>query len=56
MRLLRSIGEQKTIVGFDVAELAPIAGLAHPNLTAAKLTYKMMNYAFLNRRQEGGLR
>ncbi len=47
MQLLRKIGEQKTIVGFDVVELAPVKGLNHPDLTAAKLTYKLMNYAFM---------
>jgi agmatinase len=46
MRLLRLVGEQKTIVGFDVVEFAPIRGLRHPDYTAAKLTYKLMNYAF----------
>jgi agmatinase len=47
MQLLRRIGEKKKIVGFDVVELAPVKGVAHPDLTAAKLTYKIMNYAFL---------
>jgi agmatinase len=47
VQLLRRIGEQKRIVGFDVVELAPVKGVSHPDLTAAKLTYKMMNYAFL---------
>ena len=46
MRLLRLIGEQKKIVGFDVVEFAPNKGVQHPDYTAAKLTYKMMNYAF----------
>jgi agmatinase len=46
MHLLRRIGEKKKIVGFDVVELAPVKGVAHPDLTAAKLTYKLMNYAF----------
>jgi len=45
-RLLRRIGEEKTIVGCDVVELAPAKGVAHADLTAAKLTYKIMNYAF----------
>ena len=49
MHLLRRIGEEKTIVGFDVVELAPVKAVSHPDLTAAKLTYKMMNYAFLKR-------
>jgi agmatinase len=48
MRLLRLIGEQKQIVGFDVVELAPVRGVPHPDYTAAKLTYKLMNYALLN--------
>lgn len=47
MQLLRRIGEKKKIVGFDVVELAPVKGVTHPDLTAAKLTYKMMNYAFM---------
>lgn len=36
----------KKIVGFDVVELAPIKGLSHPNLTAARLIYKLLNFAF----------
>lgn len=44
MKLLRKLGERKTVVGFDVVELAPITGLHHPNLTAAKLVSKMLNY------------
>ncbi len=46
MKLLRLIGEQKRIVGFDVVEFAPHRGVPHPDYTAAKLTYKLMNYAF----------
>jgi agmatinase len=46
MKLLRLIGEQKRIVGFDVVEFAPNGGLQHPDYTTAKLTYKLMNYAF----------
>jgi agmatinase len=47
MQLLRRVGEKKKIIGFDVVELAPVRGVTHPDLTAAKLTYKMMNYAFV---------
>ncbi len=43
--LLRKLGERRKIVGFDVVELAPIKGLHHPDLTAAKLVYKILNYA-----------
>jgi agmatinase len=48
LHLLRRVGEQKRIIGFDVVELAPAKGVHHADLTAAKLTYKMMNYAFLH--------
>jgi agmatinase len=49
MKLLRVIGEQKTIVGIDVVEFAPNKGMQHPDYTAAKLTYKLLNYAFLSK-------
>lgn len=47
MQLLRLVGERKRIVGCDVVEFAPVKGVHHPDLTAAKLTYKLMNYAFM---------
>ena len=49
MYLLKIIGLDKNIVGFDVTEFAP--SKAHPtsNYTAAKLVYKILNYAFINR-------
>ena len=49
MYLLKIIGLDKNIVGFDVTELAP--SKVHPasNYTAAKLVYKILNYAFINR-------
>ncbi len=34
----------KKIIGFDVVELAPVEGLHHPDMTAARLTYKLMHY------------
>lgn len=36
----------KKIIGFDVVELAPIEGMHHCDITAARLIYKMMNFAF----------
>lgn len=33
----------KKIIGFDVVELAPQAGIEHPNLTVARLIYKLLN-------------
>jgi len=44
MSLLRKIGRKRSVVGCDVVELAPIKELHHPDLTAAKLVSKMMNY------------
>jgi agmatinase len=39
----------KRIIGFDVVELAPINNLHHADMTAARLVYKMLNYAFAGR-------
>jgi agmatinase len=39
----------KQIVGFDVVELAPMTGLHHPNLTTARLIYKLLNFSFYNK-------
>ena len=47
--LLRKISEERKIVGCDVVELAPMAGLHHPDFTAAKLTYTMMCLAARSR-------
>lgn len=49
MNLLRLIGESKKIVGFDVVELAPVKGISSSDFTTAKLVYKLLNYAFINR-------
>jgi agmatinase len=45
MECLKKIGHQKHVVGFDVVELAPQKGIHHPDLTAAKLVSKILNYA-----------
>jgi len=50
MKALRLVGEQKEIVGFDVVEFAPNKTVQHPDYTAAKLTYKLMNYAWLSKK------
>ncbi|MFM8568463.1 MAG: agmatinase [Candidatus Kapaibacterium sp.] len=36
------------IVGFDVVELAPMKGLSHPDLTTARLIYKLLAMAFVS--------
>jgi len=40
------IRQGKKIIGFDIVELAPKDDLHHPDLTSARLLYKMLNYAF----------
>ena len=43
--LLRAVAETRSIVGFDVCELAPREGPAACSYTAAKLVYKLVAYA-----------
>ena len=45
LRCLRKVGQKKRIVGFDVVELSPIKNLHFPELAAAKLISKLLNYA-----------
>jgi agmatinase len=45
MQCLRKVSRKRHIVGFDVVELAPIKGLHHADITAAKLVSKILNYA-----------
>ncbi len=47
MPVLKLAAEQGTIVGADVVELAPIEHWHAPDFTAAKLAYKILNYAFM---------
>lgn len=50
MNLLKLIGARRNIVGFDVVELAPTETHGSSSFTTAKLVYKMLNYAFQNRK------
>jgi agmatinase len=43
-RRIRSKG--KNIIGFDIVELSPIENLHYPDLTVARLIYKLLNYSF----------
>jgi len=43
--LLRAVSARSRIVGFDVVELAPIAGQVASDFLAARLTYRMMGLA-----------
>lgn len=54
LRIFQSIAEQKDIVGLDIVELAPIAGLSHPDFFTAKLVYKMLSTIFLMRQHPDG--
>lgn len=42
-RQMKKAGKQ--IVGFDVVELAPVPGVHHPDILAARLVYKLLNFA-----------
>jgi len=44
LELLRRVFAEKTVVGVDVVELAPIPGNAAPDFAVAKLIYKMIGY------------
>jgi agmatinase len=44
MKLLRHLGKERNVVGFDVVELAPRKDFSYPDFLTAKLIYKMLNY------------
>lgn len=44
MMLLKRLSQRKKVVGCDVVELSPIKGLTYPDITAAKIVSKMLNY------------
>lgn len=44
MRFMRRLGRQKLVVGCDLVEFSPIKGLHFPDLAAARLVSKMINY------------
>jgi N1-aminopropylagmatine ureohydrolase len=46
MNMLKLIGKNKNIVGFDVVELAPNKNDVSSSFNAAKLVYKILNYSF----------
>lgn len=46
MQIFREMNKAgKRIIGFDVVELAPVKNIKHPDGLAAKLTYKLLNFA-----------
>jgi arginase family enzyme len=40
------IASGRKIIGLDIVELAPDKSLYHPDLTVARLLYKILNLAF----------
>lgn len=44
LRFLRRVFEERTVLGCDVVELAPVEGLHAPDFVAAKLVYKLLGY------------
>jgi agmatinase len=42
--LLKAVGKEKEVVGFDIMEVLPVPPLPITEFTAAKLCYKMMGY------------
>lgn len=43
---LKMVFTERNVIGFDIVELAPIAGLKSPEFLVAKLYYKMLSYKF----------
>ncbi|MBU1012974.1 MAG: agmatinase [Bacteroidetes bacterium] len=48
IKYLKKVFEQKNVLGFDIVELAPMAGYKPANFLVAKLYYKMLSYKFSN--------
>ena len=49
LQLLRTVCRERRVVGFDVTELAPMAGWHAPDYLVARLVYKLMGYALAPR-------
>lgn len=49
-KLLRRVAEKKTVVGFDVVELAPNPAEKSSDFLAAKLIYKLLSYIYEKRK------
>ena len=47
LKLLRDVSEKRKVVGFDLMELSPVPGFAHPEFTAARLLTKFLGYLFV---------
>ena len=50
MDIFRELNKaKKQIIGLDVVEFAPVKSIHHPDITAARLVYKILNFAFYNK-------
>lgn len=50
VQIVRNVVQSgRRIIGLDVVELAPAKGVYHPDLTTARLMYKILNLAFLQK-------
>ena len=54
--LLRAVAERKKIVGFDVVELAPLAGQVASDFLAARLVYRLIGLSLGSQRPAGASR
>ncbi len=50
LRILRTVSRRRKIIGFDVVELCPVAGMHAPDFTAARLIHKFLAYIFVDSR------
>ena len=46
LTLVREVIAARNVVGCDIVELSPLAGVAAPNFLCAKLVYKILTYKF----------
>lgn len=51
--IVESVIARHEIIGMDVVELTPIGELVHPNVTAAKLVWHMLEAFYLKSKKEG---
>ena len=49
LRFLKKVFEKRNVVGFDVVELCPNENDISSDFTAAKVTYKMIGYKFVQK-------
>ncbi len=49
IELIKKVGSQKNVLGFDIVELCPLPGLEYPNFTSAFFTNKLLNIIFANK-------